>query len=376
MLSRRELIVGLSSKLMLGCSIKDYEMRKTTEVTMPGVPMSGAKNVLDRAVSSDYLFNTSLPFIKKGEVGNYWKNGQFINDYTIGGAPIFDVLRWKLTSNPQREEKAKEQYKLPVSSSSTFLSNTNDGLVWLGHASFAIRLNNTTFVTDPCFYDLPFIERKAALPAVLGDLPSLDYLLVSHAHFDHFDTQSVKDISDRFPNVEALMPLNMDELYINTVAKPRYQCAAWYQRYDTCNEVKVTLLPSYHWHRRGLFDFNSVLWGSFLIEAGGKKIYFAGDTAHSKHFMEIFETVGPVDICILPIGAYSPDFMMKSSHINPLEAINAAKILGAKEVIPMHFGTYDLSDEPMGEPIRWFRKEARKYGIKISPLAPGEAFWL
>ncbi|MCP4670886.1 MAG: metal-dependent hydrolase, partial [Desulfobacula sp.] len=181
----------------------------------------------------------------------------------------------------------------------------------------------------------------------LGDIKP-DYLLVSHGHFDHLDTDSIK----HFSGAKALIPLKMTDIIKK--ANPDIHCqeAGWYQQYDLNENFQITFLPAHHWHRRNSFDYNKVLWGSFLIKTKSTSIYFGGDSAYSNHFQDIGNLIGGVDIAILPIAAYAPRWFMKSSHINPEEALQAFKDLQAKRFIPMHFGTFDLSDEPMGEPAK------------------------
>ena len=124
--------------------------------------------------------------------------------------------------------------------------------------------------------------------------------------------------------------------------------------------LEITYLPAAHWHRRGLTDLNQVLWGSFMIRVQDKLIYFAGDTAYAEHFETIEARFGPVDIALMPIGAYKPAYMMAKSHVNPHEAAKAANVLRAGHVVPMHYGTFDLSDEPASEPLRQLTEVDRK----------------
>lgn len=111
-------------------------------------------------------------------------------------------------------------------------------------------------------------------------------------------------------------------------------------------------MPASHWHRRGLLDMNKVLWGSFVIKTSTQTIYFAGDTGFAPHFEKIEELLGPMDVCIMPIGAYKPSFLMQKSHMNPHEAVKAYNQLRGGLFVPMHYGTFDLSDEPPSEPVR------------------------
>jgi L-ascorbate metabolism protein UlaG (beta-lactamase superfamily) len=113
-----------------------------------------------------------------------------------------------------------------------------------------------------------------------------------------------------------------------------------------------------------------MLWGAFMIETNNQKLFYSGDTAYGSHFTEIKDVLGPPDICFLPIGAYKPTFLMKQSHMDPYEAIQAFKDLNGKKFIPMHYGTFDLANEPLGEPIRILRKELDQKFLKV--LAVGE----
>ncbi|GAB3820526.1 hypothetical protein GCM10028895_20930 [Pontibacter rugosus] len=122
--------------------------------------------------------------------------------------------------------------------------------------------------------------------------------------------------------------------------------------------MEVYFMPASHWHRRGVLDMNKVLWGSFVIKTPTLTLYFAGDTAIAPHFEEIEELFGPMDVCIMPIGAYKPAFLMQKSHMNPHEAIKAYNLLRGGMFIPMHYGTFDLSDEPASEPVRLLEQVA------------------
>jgi L-ascorbate metabolism protein UlaG (beta-lactamase superfamily) len=154
--------------------------------------------------------------------------------------------------------------------------------------------------------------------------------------------------------MQAMVPLQMSSLLKAAVPGLVVQEAGWYQQFTIAEEtgVEIIYLPAAHWHQRGLNDMNKVLWGSFLLRTPHWQLYFAGDTAYKDHFKEINQLFGAPDICFIPIGAYKPAFMMDKSHLNPAEAVQAFNELGGKTFIPMHFGTFDLSDEPAGEPLR------------------------
>ncbi len=299
-----------------------------------------------------YLTNTKLKIIKKDFKGNRFRNGVFENPYgQSGNATFLDLLKWKLTPNPQKDLKEHEKYALRVIKNEETLNTKEDFIYWLGHASFVIQLDGKRIVTDPCLSTPPFIKRLTELPIDIEDIKP-DYLLISHGHYDHLDLETI----EKFDQCIALVPLKMGQMIENRNKKIRTQEAGWYQQYDIDEIFKITFVPAYHWHKRGINDYNEILWGSFMIQTKNKTIYFAGDTGYSEHFKEIHQIFKKVDIAIMPIGAYSPEWLMKSSHINPKEALQAARELHAGKMIPMHFGTFDLSDEPLGEPERILRE--------------------
>ena len=303
----------------------------------------------------EYIYNHNLPIIKNNWKGNITIDGKFYNDKIVVKSPINKLLKWKFSTNPQREEKRNENYKLEVTSIKD-LEITKDRIIWLGHASFYISINGVNIIIDPSFFDIPGFDRKVELPCVIDEFNNIDYLLVSHDHRDHFDIKSVQTIIKNNLEINALVPLRMKNLFKKQkLENIEIQEAGWYQEYKINEDIRIVFVPSKHWGRRGIFDFNRVLWGGFMIMYEDKKIFFSGDTAYSDVFKEIQLEFGDIDICLLPIGAYSPSYMMEDSHVSPEEAYQIYKDLEAKIFIPMHYGTFDLSDEPMGEPISRIR---------------------
>jgi L-ascorbate metabolism protein UlaG (beta-lactamase superfamily) len=325
------------------------------------------------------VYNPDLSFVKDDWQGNVSANGRFYNDTIVETAPFRNVLKWQLSRNPQRKEKKQDTFQLQVIPITDFAKN-EDYIVWLGHSTFVISINGTLLLTDPIFFDLPTGKRKVSLPCDVNDLQNIDYLLISHDHRDHFDRKSVEALIENNSEMTALIPLGGNRLFRGRKLREiKQQEAGWYQEYNISEDIRIIFLPAKHWARRGLNDFNKTLWGNFLIISGDTKIFFAGDTAYCEHlFKEIRQLFGDIDVCLFPIGAYSPAFMMQNSHTNPEEALQAFSDLGGKLFIPTHYGTYDLSDEPLGEPIKRLRQRAAEKGIEhqIKELAVGEKFLL
>ena len=301
----------------------------------------------------EYKLNPELTCVKSDWKGNIIINGKYQQDSIPESAPFLDVVKWKLGRNPQKEEKKSENYSLSVEYISDF-SDNRDKIIWLGHATFLIQIDGIRIITDPVFGNIPSAKRKAPFPCNTDSLRNIDYLLISHDHRDHFDKKSIERLSHNNPNIQAFAPLESARLFKSKHLKNiPLQQAGWYQEYHLENDIRIIFLPAKHWGRRSLNDFNKTLWGSFLIIKGNTKVFFAGDSAYDDDiFKDIHNLFGDIDICILPIGAYSPDFLMKSSHMNPEEALNAFNDLKGNILIPMHYGTFDLSDEPLGEPIK------------------------
>ena len=326
----------------------------------------------------EYKLNLDLTCVRPDWKGNIFTNGKYQNDTIPESAPFFDVIKWKFSRNPQKKEKKAEQYSLPVEQINNF-NNDEDKIVWLGHATFFIQIDGVRIITDPVFSNIPTAKRKVELPCNVDSLLNIDFLLISHDHHDHFNKESIEQLSNNNPAMKALVPLDAMRLFKNKQLKNiLLQEAGWYQEYKTGKDVRIIFLPAIHWGRRSLNDFNKTLWGSFLIIGKHKTIFFAGDSAYGEIFKDIQSLFSDIDICVLPIAAYSPEFMMKSSHMNPEEAMNAFCDLKGKVFIPMHYGTFDLSDEPLGEPIKRLRTVAlnSEQINKIRELSIGEEYYI
>ena len=269
---------------------------------------------------------------------------------------LTEVLKWKWGPQPQKEEKKNDTFRLKVENDTSFLRTTHDCIIWLGHATFFIRLNGVSLLIDPVFYDVPLVKRYAQHALSPAVFTTLDYLILSHDHQDHCQEKSIKAISKSSPNVKVLTGLNMERLIRPWLKGNEVQCAGWYQQYITSPDVRIYFLPSRHWSKRSVTDTNKRLWGAFVFQANGKTIYFSGDTGYGSHFTDVRVLFPSIDIALIGVGAYKPEWFMAANHISPTDVVTAFNDLGAKVLIPMHYGTFDLSDEPVGEPLRILKK--------------------
>jgi L-ascorbate metabolism protein UlaG (beta-lactamase superfamily) len=334
------------------------------------------------AGSVTYLRNEALPTIRPNYPGNKLIGRQFANGEALYEPQLSTVLRWKLTENLQKAEKKADTWTPAVMDCTDFLRGTADGLVWLGHATFVLRIAGTTLLFDPILYSSVGLQRRHPLPCRPEDLTNIDLLLLSHGHRDHLDRQSIRLLAGQNPGLQVLTSLRMAPLLRGMAPKLQVQEAGWWQQYQlgatpllgapTAADplLEIYYLPAAHWHRRGLLDLNQALWGSFLLRANDKLIYFAGDTAYGPHFEQIEQHFGPLDIALMPIGAYKPAFMMEQSHVNPQQAAKAANVLRTGHLVPMHYGTFDLSDEPASEPIHLLQRMAAEGNLRADLHVP------
>ena len=247
----------------------------------------------------------------------------------------------------------------------------DDFIGWIGHATFLLKLGNTTIITDPVFSKnagpLFFGPKRFTEPALtLNEIPKTDLFLLTHNHYDHQDMRTIK----RFPfkDSKVLLPLKLGKYFIRNGYKDVNEMD-WYDEIKINDELKVTFLPAVHWSKRSLTDTNKTLWGNFLIEYKDKKILFACDTGVGNIYKELGDKFGPIDLTLINIGAYNFYPMMpykdKSAyHTNPEEALSIARDLKSKKAIGMHWGTFVLSLEPIMEPRKRFKDNAEKYGFK------------
>lgn len=291
--------------------------------------------------------NPSLPFIKENWNGNLLnEKQQYVNLDGPAEKTFAELLKWQTETNPLKPAKRKQQTIVDVVANPQITNNREDGIVWLGHACFLFTLNGKHFLTDPVLYNVGPVKRFTPLPCDVAALKIIDYILLSHNHRDHCDQKSMQQLCALNPNAIILTGLNITPLLRSwKIANPVIE-AGWYQQYMIEANVAITYLPVKHWNRRGLTDMNNMLWGSFMLE-GTKKIYFGADSGLGIHFAEIARLFPDIDFSILGIGAYKPEWFMAAAHTSPADALVATEQLNAKQLIPMHHGTFDLSDEPI-----------------------------
>jgi L-ascorbate metabolism protein UlaG (beta-lactamase superfamily) len=256
------------------------------------------------------------------------------------------------------------------------LANAADlGVTFIGHSSFLIQIGGQTVLVDPVFARWLVVLRRLRHPGVkINGLPPIDAVLLSHAHMDHLNRPSLRRIIRHSRALTgkspiAIVPWGVTDL-VADLGFSQIISLEWWQSAQL-GAVDVTLTPAKHWGAR-MFNDTHRGFGGYVLRAGEQSIYHSGDTAYFPGFAEIGQRLSP-KVALLPIGAYSPD-NFRSVHTSPEDALHGFLDLGAQSMIPMHFGTFRLSAEPVAEPLPRLLAAARKAGVvdRICALEEGE----
>ena len=248
------------------------------------------------------------------------------------------------------------------------LADGQVGITWIGHASFLLQTQGINILIDPNWAKWLKVIKRIKLPGIhLHDLPEIDLVLVTHAHFDHLDRKTLRRVAEDQPIV---VPFEVGNLVHDLGFRSVHELHYWESFQH--GPVKITLTPCHHWGARMLHDSHRGF-GGFVIEAGGRTIFHCGDTAYFDGFKEIGERFA-IDVALLPIGAYDPP-SGREVHMNPEEAFQAFLDLKARRMVPMHYGTVRLSYEPVDEPPQRLRRHAETHGLaeRISFMTEGQA---
>jgi L-ascorbate metabolism protein UlaG (beta-lactamase superfamily) len=248
------------------------------------------------------------------------------------------------------------------------------GVTFIGHSSFFLQIGGRNILVDPNFARWIFVLKRLRRPGLkLRELPAIDAVLVSHAHFDHLHRPSLRAIAwltrrktGKRPAI--IVPRHVRDL-VSDLGYGRIIELDWWQSFQLGN-VEVTHVPSRHWGARIVRDVHRG-YGGYVVRSGAQSIYHAGDTAYFDGFREIGERLKP-QVALLPIGAYHPDSFRKV-HTSPEDAVQGFLNLGARWMVPMHYGTFRLSYEPVDEPVERLKADAKRRGIekKICVLEEG-----
>jgi L-ascorbate metabolism protein UlaG (beta-lactamase superfamily) len=276
--------------------------------------------------------------------------------------PALALLRWQLTRTFQGRWTKRRLPALPKvwENDGRQLRKLRPHLTWIGHATFVLRLGGKLVATDPVWSDRVWAYRRQTPAGVpLHRLPNLDVVTISHNHYDHLDLPTLKRLRRAYDPLFVVPARNgslLRQAGIDKIVE-----LEWFESHQL-GGLQITLVPAQHWSARSWFDKNRRLWGGYLFRSSEGTAYHAGDTAYSAGVFEEIAKVAPrIDWAMLPIGAYAPEWFMAAQHMNPEDAIRAFQILGARKFVAMHHSTFDMTDEPLDEPLdRLYRGFARQ----------------
>lgn len=315
----------------------------------------------------------------EGPVTDHFNGRTFENPGDVPSKSFLDVLKWYIQRDQGEWVEISEEdatfAKKPA-------NNVTSGMVitYVNHSTFLIQTAGVNILTDPIWSEraspFSFAGPKRFRPAGVKfeDLPPIDLVLISHNHYDHFDLETIEKLDQKF-QPQFITPLGLSQLLKRSHI--RYSSELdWGGKKVVYSDITVHSVQAQHFSARGLFDRDKTLWTGYVIDTPSGGIYFAGDTGYGPFFKEIGKK-HDIRIGLIPIGAYKPQWFMSPMHINPEEAIQVHKDVGANISFGMHFGTFPLADDGMKDPEKDFMNAIQKpgnVGVNFKLLNEGDSF--
>src|SRR5579872_269206 len=287
-----------------------------------------------------------------GPASDHFNGRVFFNPDARTSRGFKDFLRWQRTRQPKRWPKWVDNQARP--SLPATLAREQAALTFINHITFLIQFKGLNVLTDPVygrraspFHNLgPQRVREPGL--AFEALPRIDLVLISHNHYDHLDIETLIRLED-VHSPRFVTGLG-NRAFLKQFGLRAVDELDWWQNLSVPSGT-VCMTPAQHWSSRRPRNRNRTLWGGFLLQASERLVYFAGDTGYGRHFRDVRERFGPMDLALLPIGAYEPRWFMQDQHMNPDDAVRAHLDLGAKISVATHFGCFQLTDEGIDEPV-------------------------
>ncbi len=310
-------------------------------------------------------------------LSDHYDGKKFFNPEKNDYKTIWDLLKWYVTGDkkPWPQAVANKVYPMP-----DLAPDTKAVVTFINHATFLIRLQGLTILTDPVFSErmgpIKFVgPKRVRSPGINFEmLPKIDVVVISHNHFDHMDLETLTRLDGKFHPM-FVVPIGNGK-FLKQQGLQNVTELDWWDKFRV-QDKKILLTPAQHWSSRNYIDKCDALWGGYMIYADGVQIYFAGDTGYGSHFAELKKRLGPPQLSLLPVGGYSPRSFMEVNHLNPEDAVKAHIDLGSPISFAMHFGTFQLSDEGIDEPILDLKAAMKKLGVNqdsFKTLDHGESY--
>ncbi len=286
---------------------------------------------------------------------------------------FLNYLKMRHFSGEEYADYAANAHKVPtIAADLERILNPGSGLqvTWIGHATMLIQYRGINILTDPMFSDraspLSFSGPKRYRPPALQikDLPKIDYIVISHSHYDHLDKKSVQTLGS---GPLWLVPLRLREWFINNgIKKERVVEFDWWDA-QHFSPVTITATPAQHWSARSLWNRKKTLWASWMIEIDDRTIWYSGDTGYNPlQFKEIGDKFPRIDLALISIGAYEPRWFMKDMHMNPEEAVQIHGEINSRYSLGIQWGTFQLTAEPIDDPPIKLREALVKNGLPLN----------
>ena len=273
-----------------------------------------------------------------------------------------DLFEWSVMERIRGEKPAKpDSYHFEVVPNDGGLLRENTdkvSITWVGHSTLLIQIDGLNILTDPIWSDrcspVQFAgPSRHVMPGLrFEDLPPIHIVLISHNHYDHLDRQTIVQLGN---DPLYIVPLRIGE-FMESVAITNYEELDWWENLRF-NGVEFICTPAQHFSGRSILDRNKTLWSSWAVRGAQTSIYYGGDSGYFQGYKEIADRIGTIDIAALPIGAYLPRWFMAPVHLSPGEALDAFADLNAGLFIPIHWGTFELADDPLDQAVKDLNKE-------------------
>lgn len=286
-------------------------------------------------------------------------------------ATFKDLLQWR------KERKGKQKdlsFKVPLvdKTETVFLQSNRviPTITWIGHSTFLIQLNGLNILIDPVWANRLGTDKRLTPPGLpIGELPPIDIVLISHSHYDHLSYGSIKRLKG---DPVFFVPIGLGNWFTRKGLNKTVEFNWWDEH--QISGLTIAFVPAQHWSKRTLTDTNHSHWGGWIIRNSNQTVYFVGDSGYFEGFRAIGEKYA-IDYCLMPIGAYEPEWFMAAQHVSPEDAVKAFINTGAKVMIPMHYGAYRLADDTPKEALdrlqaEWATKKVD--GKKLTVMKIGE----